>query len=161
LSRIGVIMAGDAPRTAACLAGLLLLGLIASGRAAASPTTDAAEDATELATEETTDADGAPPRCPADEKLDVMALVYNDENPDRSLAMVALGRDDPRLISVGSYVAGRIVVAIQPHTLWLGPGHAPCWMPLSHEGDPRAHKAKKKRKRKRKRNRSRRRGRRR
>ena len=91
--------------------------------------------------------DGAPPRCPADEKLDVMALVYNAEAPERSLAMVALGRNKPRLVSVGSYIAGRVIVAIRPRRLWLGPDHDPCWMPLSHEGDPRIHKRNTKRKR--------------
>jgi len=77
------------------------------------------------------------PRCEIDERLDVMALVYNDTRPEKSYAMIAAGRGGGRMIGVGSYVDGRPVLAILPGALWLGPEEDMCWMPLSHQGSQR------------------------
>jgi len=98
----------------------------------------------------------AAPRC--DVKAELMAVVYNDAQPERSFAMLVSGkRGDGWMVSTHSYVAGRPVMAVLPEALWLGPADSLCWMPLAHAGHQRVEKAKrskpkhKKSKRKRKR----------
>lgn len=99
----------------------------------------------------------AAPRCEVDAEL--MAVVYNEDDPDRSFAMLIGGkRTDGWMVSTTSYVAGRPVMAVLPEALWLGPVDSLCWMPLAHEGHQRVrapkkrrHKKKRKRKRRRKR----------
>ena len=95
------------------------------------------------------------PRCEIDEKVDVMALVHNDRAPDKSMAMIATASGGKRIVHIGGYIHGRAVLAILPHSIWLGPVETPCWMPLSHEGKQVARKSphlkKKKKRRKKKR----------
>ena len=72
------------------------------------------------------------PRCKVE--LDLMAVVYNARAPERSFAMVSSGRGPGWMIGMGSYVAGRPVLAMLPRALWLGPEESLCWIPLSHDG---------------------------
>jgi hypothetical protein len=90
-------------------------------------------------------------KCKVDEELDVMALVYNDREPDASFAMVAVGKGPGRMVGVGSFIAGKPIIAVLPRALWLGPAEDPCWLPLSHEGKQRVKNRKKHRKRKKRR----------
>lgn len=126
-------------RFGVALGGLIALGALCASAAAAPGMGDT----------------GAAPRCAIDEKVDVMALVYNDASPERSFAMVSSKRGNGRMIGVGSWIAGRPVIAILPRALWLGPHEEPCWMPLSHDGNQRVTKPRKAKKKKRKRRRRR------
>ena len=73
----------------------------------------------------------AAPRCTGTTEL--MAVVYNQRKPDASLAMIA-GGESPRMVRIGSRVEDRLVVAILPQALWLGPAGSPCWIPFGPTG---------------------------
>lgn len=68
-------------------------------------------------------------------ELDLVGMVYVVEDPDRSFALV--GSPQGRLVRIGSFVAGREVLEMEPTSLWLGPAEDPCLLRLSHEGKQR------------------------
>lgn len=73
----------------------------------------------------------AAPKCEG--APEVIAVVYNDKRPERSFAMIA-GDGGGRMVRIGSRVTGKLVVAILPQAVWLGPERSPCWIPLGYEG---------------------------
>lgn len=84
-------------------------------------------------------------------QVDLMAVVYDHREPRRSIAMVVHGRNNGRVVRVGSRVAGLPVLAVLPEALWLGTQEAPCWIPLDHEGKQRVRKGARSKKRSKKR----------
>lgn len=63
-----------------------------------------------------------PPACEAD--VELVALVYAENDPDRSMALVGAKRS--RLVRIGSWIGDRQVIAMGPRSLVLGPVDDPC-----------------------------------
>jgi len=74
-----------------------------------------------------------PPLC--DVEVDLLGMVYVVDEPEQSFALVGL--TEAKLVRIGSFVAAREVLEMEPRSLLLGPAEDPCLLRLSHAGKQR------------------------
>jgi hypothetical protein len=74
------------------------------------------------------DPDAPLPRCEI--QVELLAVVLEERDHERSFAMVADKGKKPRMVGVGSWVGDRSVRAIEPRAIWLSDAAGLCWLPL-------------------------------